>query len=326
MNTVLKLSRIAAVLAIAALVCFPGSARAQERAKEDILPVAVFPFAERGNDVKDLGRQAADLMFANLAADADIYLVERDDAQKVFDELELNASGIVRRDQAAVVGQLTGAKILVTGTVLMAGGNLYVIAKVIGTETSRVLGASAKGDSDDALDDLVKELAGTVAATINKRAGDLVAKRLTRDDRIAALNKALGKGKRPAVFIAVSERHVGQAVADPAAQTELALFCKETGFKVIDADQGDKRDADVLLVGEGFSEFAARHGNLVSVKARVEIKAVNPKSGEVLAVDRQTTVGVDLTEMVAGKTALQEAAARIAERLLPKIVDAKKGK
>jgi TolB-like protein len=325
MNTVLKWSRMAAVSAIAALMLLPAPLRAQD-AKHDIVPVAVFPFAERGNDVKDLGRQVADLMFANLVADPDIYLVERDDIKKVFDELELNASGIVRPDQAAVVGQLTGAKILVTGSVLMVGDDLYVVAKVIGTETSRVLGASAKGNPDDALDGLVKDLAGTVAETIGKRAGDLVAKRLTREDRIAALNKAIGKGKRPSVFIDVEERHVGQVVADPAAQTELALFCKEAGFKVIDAEQGNKRDADVLLTGEGFSEFAARHGNLLSVKSRLEIKAVAPKSGEVLAVDRQTTVGVDLTELVAGKSALQEAAARIAERLLPRIVKSKKGK
>jgi len=37
-------------------------------------------------------------------------------------------------------------------------------------------------------------------------------------------------------------------------------------------------------------------------------------------VDRQTALVVDLTEQLAGKAALQEAAARLAERLLPKLV------
>jgi hypothetical protein len=77
---------------------------------------------------------------------------------------------------------------------------------------------------------------------------------------------------------------------------------------------------DVLIEGEGFSEFGLRRGNLVSVKARVEIKAIDRKSGEVLAIDRETAVEVDLTEQIAGKKALQNAAARIAERLLPKLV------
>jgi hypothetical protein len=47
---------------------------------------------------------------------------------------------------------------------------------------------------------------------------------------------------------------------------------------------------------------------------------VDRKSDKVVAVDRQTVVTVDLTEQIAGKTGLQEAAAQIAERLLPKLI------
>ena len=39
-----------------------------------------------------------------------------------------------------------------------------------------------------------------------------------------------------------------------------------------------------------------------------------------LAVDRQVTVAVDLTEQIAGKNALQQAALDIAMRMLPKVV------
>lgn len=57
----------------------------------------------------------------------------------------------------------------------------------------------------------------------------------------------------------------------------------------------------------------------MSAKARLEVKAIDRASGKVLAIDRQTTVASDLSEQIAAKTALQEAAAAIAERLLPKI-------
>ncbi len=40
------------------------------------------------------------------------------------------------------------------------------------------------------------------------------------------------------------------------------------------------------------------------------MKAVDAASGRVLAIDRQTAVQVDLSEQLAGKAALQEAAAR----------------
>ena len=51
------------------------------------------------------------------------------------------------------------------------------------------------------------------------------------------------------------------------------------------------------------------------------MKAVEQDTGEIIAADRQTTVGVGITEQVAAKSALQEAAAIVAERLLPKIVE-----
>ncbi|MDA1055364.1 MAG: curli assembly protein CsgG [Planctomycetota bacterium] len=244
----------------------------------------------------------------------------------MFDEQELNLSGLVNPGQATQVGYLTGAKILVTGSVIVVDDSLYLVAKIIGTETSRVLGASSKGRVDDELGGLVEVLAESVAATISERATELVAKPVTREDRIAAIAKALGKGKRPSVWIDVPERHVGQTTLDPAAATELALYCKELGFEVLDSKEGNRKDADVLLVGEGFSQFAARHGNLISVKARLEVKALDRETGEVLAIDRQVAVSVDLAEQIAGKSALQDAAASIADRLLPKIVKPAKKK
>ncbi|NQU09166.1 hypothetical protein HQ590_00120 [bacterium] len=60
-----------------------------------------------------------------------------------------------------------------------------------------------------------------------------------------------------------------------------------------------------------------RKGNLVSCKARVELKLRSLPGGEVLAVDRQTSVAVDISEQMAAKTALQQAAAELAERLIP---------
>jgi len=288
-----------------------------------VYPAAIFQFRERGDDVDGLGAKVTDLLFANLVANPEMYLVDREDLDKVLEELDVNLSGLVNQAQATQVGQLTGAKILITGSALQVDSKLYLVAKIIGTETTRVLGASVKGNVRDDLDGLAEQLAEQVAKTIANRADELVAKPISREDRLAALKKLLGKAKRPTVKIEIEERHVGQVAIDPAAETEITLFCRELGFEVIDPDEGDGREADVLISGEGFSEFAARHGNLISVKARLELKAVDMETGRVLAVDRQVAVEVDLTEQVAGKAALQEAAADIAERLLPKIVQPK---
>jgi TolB-like protein len=261
-----------------------------------------------------------DLLFARLAAKEDLFLVDRADMKKTLDELELNLSGAVKPAEATRIGQLTGAKLLVTGSVIPVDRRLVLVAKIIGTETSRVVAASAEGKSSDELGPLVDRLAEQVAEAVQKNADKLVARAAPVADRIAALNQKLKKAARPVVMVQISERHVGTARIDPAAQTEVTKFCTETGFEAIDPDEGLKARADVFITGEGISEFAARTGNLVSVKARVEIKAVDRKTGKVLAIDRQTAVVVDLTEQLAGKAALQEAAAAVAERMLPKLV------
>lgn len=285
-----------------------------------VYPVAIFPFAERGQEAAELGSRVTDLLFANLVVDPDLFLVEREEIEKLFAEQELNRSGLINPREATQIGYLTGAKILVTGSVLVVNDNLYLVAKMIGTETSRVLGASAKGPVDGDLDALVAELANRVSSTVAERAKDLVAETVDRKDRLDALTKSIGKGKRPSVWIDIPERHVGQTTYDPAAATELIFCCRELGFEVIDRSEGNRNDADVILTGEGFSQFASRHGNLVSVKARLEVKALDRESGRVLAIDRHTAVAVDLAEHIAGKAALQDAAVSIAERLLPQLV------
>jgi TolB-like protein len=288
-----------------------------------VVTIALLPFQERGREAKDFGPKVTDLLFAKLVANPELFLVDRQDLEKILKESQLNLSGLVNPGQATTVGQLTGAKVLLSGSVIQVDNDLYLVAKLIGTETSRVLGASVKGRVDGALDNLVEKLSVEIGKTVSESSKLLIAPPAKNEDYVAAMNKALGDRKRPVVYIDVTERHVGRTTIDPAAATEIALLCKKTGFKVIDSPE-DKALADVVIKGEGFSEFAARHGELISVKARLEIKVVNRQTGELLASDRQTAVAVDLSEQIAGKTALADAAARIAERLLPQIAREKK--
>lgn len=310
------MKRSVTIPAALALVTLVGGAAAAA----EVYPVAILPFSERGREVAEQGQQVTDLLFANLMVEPELFLVDREEMGKILAEQELNVSGLVKPDEAVKIGQLTGAKILVTGSVMQVGSSQYIIAKIIGTETSRVLGAKVKGSVRDELDGLVEQLAKDVGKIIVAQAGDLVAESITRDDRIAALKKQLAEADLPAVSVKVPEEHVGQQTIDPAAETELLLFFTETGFPVIDAEKGAARDADIQIVGEAFSEFAGRRGNLISVKARLEVKAIDRATGKIVAADRQMSVAVGLTEHVGAKTALQTAASDLAMRLLPKLV------
>lgn len=292
------------------------------QAQQTVYPTAIFAFQERGADVKGLGTQVADLVFASLVTDPNMYLVDREDIQNILQEQELSVSGIVNPAEAVQVGQLTGAKLIVTGSVIQAGDKLVLVAKIIGTETSRVAGASIKGQIDQDLDELTERLAANIVKEINANSAQLVPQVVPQSQRIAALQKQLGKGKRPVVKVSIEERHIGAATIDPAAETEMTLYLRELGFDVVDSKEAGNGDAEIAIVGEGFSEFTVRVGKLAPVKARVEIKAIDVKTGRVLVIDRQTAVAVDLNEQIAGKSALQSAAATIAERMIPKLVQA----
>lgn len=58
------------------------------------------------------------------------------------------------------------------------------------------------------------------------------------------------------------------------------------------------------------------------IATRLEVRVVDRETGEIVGVHRQTSLTVDLSEQIGGKTALQKAAADAAESLLPKIARA----
>ena len=308
----MKKNVLMAVL-FAILVCVPG----QLTFAEDMYPLAILSFEERGAGLKGQGANVRDLLFANLIENPKLLIVERSELDKILDEAELNLSGNVSADQATQIGQLTGARLIITGSIFKVDNTTHIVAKIISTETSKMLGKSVNGA--ERLDILVGQLSQQVNTAINDSAQNLLPPPV--DKRLSILNiQKLIEGKSlPSITVSIAETHLSQVVPDPAAETEFMYIYKEVGGEVIDHTASDTTPAEYQVVGEGFSEFSTRIKNLISVKARLEVKVLD-NEGNVIAVDRQTTVKVDLNEMLAGKAALQEAAALIAGRIIPKMV------
>ncbi|MEW8645689.1 MAG: CsgG/HfaB family protein [Candidatus Thiodiazotropha endolucinida] len=284
-----------------------------------IYPVAIFHFVEKSDHLSEMGEKVSDLVFANLSAEPDISLVDRNELEIIQDEMVLNLSGMVNTQEANQVGMLTGAKIIITGTIFELESKLVLVAKIIGTETSRVMGVTIQGDGNGGIISLTRELSTKILDTINENADSLVAKPIDSHDRVATLMQKLETVEKPSLSIRIKERHVNRATSEPAAETEMILLSTESGFEVIDNRSNKAKGADILITGEGFSEFATRKGDIVGVKARLEVKAIDQATKKIIAVDRQTVIEVDLSEIIASKKALERASAMIAERLLPKL-------
>lgn len=289
-------------------------------AADPVLTVAVFDFDSKDEAVRDLGPKVATLINADLSVDPDLITVERAELEKALGEQELGLGGTVSTESAAKVGQLTGAKVLVTGRVFKVDNQTLIVAKVIGTETSRVYGEMVQGPPTVSVVDLSSNLAAKIAGVITEKSATLVARVPSREERIAKIKQALGGKKLPVVAVKISEQHYGPHIIDPAAETELSLILEKCGFKL--ADSGSTLKPDIEISGQAFSAFGMQKGNLISCKSRIELKVREVATGNILLVDRQTSVGVDLAEQTAAKTALENAADELADRIIPELARA----
>lgn len=75
--------------------------------------------------------------------------------------------------------------------------------------------------------------------------------------------------------------------------------------------------ADVLILGQGISERASNRSGIQSCKARLELKAINIQTGEILLSKSTYGAGLDVAEHIAGKRALQAAGRQMALDLIP---------
>lgn len=304
MKRILKTTFVATIAFLVSLPVFSQ--------KQKVYTVAIFPFAERGSGVKDMGKQASDLLWAALADNEHLWFVDRENFEKVLDELEVNLSGMVKQDEAVKAGQMVGAQLIITGSIFKIKNQNYLIAKVISTETTKMTGAKSSGTN---LEEMTKTLSADISKLIKTKIPSMLPRDIPEKNLVAELKKEIIEAKKPLVYINIEEAHIGANPPDPAAQTELIRIFKDLGFPVTE----NENEADIKITGEAFSEFAARLKNLVSVKSRVEIKALN-KKGDVLFSDSNTNIMVGLGELITGKSALKKSANLLAAPLIRSII------
>ena len=299
------------------------------------LTVAILDFQANTPGSPELGQQIGETLLAALSGQPGYTLVDRSSLAQTLREHELTMSGLVTADQAAKIGKLVGAKILITGKVFPLDKQLFITAKLIGVETSLVDGIVIKGEKEAETGALVMQLSERLAKRIPEVGPRLIAADDVIFDPLPELKKKLAGRALPKVSVHISERHLpagggarADTAGDPAAENEVRRLLIECGFTIVDGDALDQSRAGVqiAITGESFSEFGARIGSLYSCTARSEIQAINLADKTVRLSDRDSSRAVDLSENLAAKTALQKSGHVLGVRLLEYFARALPGK
>jgi TolB-like protein len=338
------------------LFCFTAAmgADTEKTAKkpaDENLRVAVLPFESDLQGDPKSGAMISEILAARLSVAGNLTVVDRLDIDKVLKEQGLGASGAITPDQAARVGRLLGAQLLITGRAMSQTNNTLVFCKAVSAETGQLKGCLVTLPKEADLPALVEKTAAELQKSLPSWAKDLLPPALQPVDYAAAL-KTQAKGKTiPKIAVWIPESHFGRMVVDPAVETEFQLLLTEAGLTPVEVspktieslrsvhlpeaqptsgaaetaipEQLKKAFPDVryLICGEAFSEDGRElHGLFVS-SARAEVKIVDLQTGKIILVDRATDHAPDLSARVAGKTALQKAGRALAIRMLPKLVD-----
>jgi TolB-like protein len=288
--------------------------------------IAILDFESDTPATPDLGKQISEVLMASLSGEQGFQLVDRSAMGKILLEHEVNLSGLVDPSQATRIGKLVGARIIITGKAFPVDNQVFITAKLIGTETSLVAGIIVKGPKSADTADLLMELSQKIAQRLRSNGPKLLAADDAVADPMPGLKAKLATRKLPKINVNIPEHHLTPVTVihiDPAVETEVKNILISAGFTVIEgtAAELDRSGVEVCVTGEAFSEFNARIGNLISCSGRVELKATTRKDGQVLFSNRTTTRAVDLGENVAGKAALQKGGRELAIKLLQHFAD-----
>ena len=272
--------------------------------------VAVLPFESRDRQAAstDMGKSVAELLNIALMESGNADMVERAELDAALNELQLSAVGLTSKESQVKLGRFIGAKILITGSLFKSGSKNFVIVKIIGTETSRVLGASASGTEDFTA--LVPMLAPKVSTILEKQNAKLLPKEQNKEDVLSRLKKVV-QGKQRKVFVKVKE-DIAVSVPDPAAETELKKLLLALDFQVVNT----QNEADYAVIGEAIAANAGSYHNFTSASARLEHSIYN-RDKKLLATGaaRETLAGASYP--IAAKEAIARTALKLAGEFFP---------
>jgi len=160
-------------------------------------------------------------------------------------------------------------------------------------------------------------------------------------DRPPAVPETGAVKRKPRVMILISERH--WQAPSPATETEMVRKFTENGFKVVDPNQirmahpseptggllhgdpaaaaaiGRQHNAELVIIGEAFTNDTLISYGLYTSRATAEIRMLDVDTATIFVAKSQTGKGSDLTENMATQKAFQNTGELLADYLMKQI-------
>ncbi len=111
----------------------------------------------------------------------------------------------------------------------------------------------------------------------------------------------------------------GFRVIDPKAYAKMRRVVDSTGDLSQMAAVGLKMGANIIITGQTVSERTNTQGGMVSCRARLETRVVATEDGTILASNALSGGGIDVSEAVANKQAIQNASETMTQYLLDRL-------
>lgn len=236
----MRTERVLAGLVLCLVICLattPVLAEPETTAtKSDAgnLRVALLPFESDFQGNRDSGVLIAEILAARLSVSGNLTMVDRTDIDKILKEQGLGASGAVAADQAARIGRLLGAQLLITGRTATQGGKTLVFCKAISVESGQLKGLFLTLPKETDLPTLIDKTAAKLEESLPVWAKVLLPPASQPVDHAAALRKR-SKGKiLPGIAVLIPEVHFGRFVVDPAVETEFQMLLTEAGMSPVE--------------------------------------------------------------------------------------------
>lgn len=278
------------------------------------LTVAVYDFNDGGKNGGGYGSKVTALVTADLTTETDIIMVERSDLKRALGEQAMGISGMVSSEQAAKIGQVTGAKVLVSGQVIKAPKNhLVIIANIVGTESGRLFAEKVEGPEEN-FTDLTSQLSRKIAQKIREQASNFFIKRDSHEEYLDHIVKSIAGTNRPSVSVNIHWPE-GQNRPCIAANTEMGVILQRAGFTVVDSKA--ERKPDIEIDGQIETDSGPQRSHLHSSHAVLDIKVRERRTGKILAFEHEAADAVDIGQSSARKAAAAKATDALAERVLP---------